>query len=51
MIDIIYLPAACVRSIGKNQQREQVIRRVSFVNQNLSNAPGQTDQFLRQFGV
>ncbi|HEX7735455.1 MAG TPA: hypothetical protein VF458_11360 [Ktedonobacteraceae bacterium] len=51
MLDLIYLPVAYVKYNGKNQQREQLLGRMNFVNQNLSQALAQTHQFLRQYGA
>jgi hypothetical protein len=51
MLDIIYLPVAYVQYKGKNQQRQLLISRVNFVNQNLSNVLAQTHQFLHQYGA
>ncbi len=51
MLDIIYLPVAYVQYTGKNQQREVLIGRLNFVNQNLSDVLAQTHQFLQQYGA
>lgn len=49
MIDLIYLPVAFVRYIGKNQNREILVGRLNFVNQNLGNVLMKTHQFLLEF--
>lgn len=52
LIGLIYLPVAFVRYIAKNgESREIILGRLNFVNQNLSKALMQTEQFLRQHGV
>lgn len=51
MIDLIYIPVAYVQYKGKNQQRDMLVGRLSFVNQNLTATLGQTHQFLMQYGV
>jgi hypothetical protein len=51
MIDLIYLPAAYVNYIGKNQQRTVLVGRVNFVNQDMGNVLAQTHDFLQQYGA
>lgn len=51
MIDLIYLPVAFVRYLGKNQSREILVGRLNFVNQHLGDALIQTHQFLQQYGA
>ena len=51
MIDLIYIPVAYVQYRGKNQQRDMLVGRLSFVNQNLTDTLRQTHQFLMQYGV
>ena len=52
MIGLIYLPAAFVRYKTKNGgQREIIVSRLNFVNQELNNVLSQTHQFLHQYGA
>lgn len=51
MIGLIYLPAAFVRYTGKNANREVVLGRMNFVNQNLISVLAQTHQFLQKHGA
>lgn len=49
IIGVIYLPAACVRYVGKDTSRDKVMGRLSSVNQQVGDVLQRTQYFLQQF--